>query len=124
MNAQTSSQIPAFERRKSPRRRALLAGVLHDPNKASTWSCIVRNLSDDGARLEIASAFWVPNEFGIEIEARNIHRLASVVWKDTTSIGVKLSPVSDSVRIDTRDKLKALRQERESLKLRISQLTE
>lgn len=124
MDAQASPQMPAAERRKVPRHRALLAGVLHERNKTSTWSCMIRNLSDDGARLDIANPFWVPNEFAIEIEARNTHRLASVAWKDGTSIGVRFNLVSDTAATGTLDQIRALRQEREVLERRISQLTE
>lgn len=124
MNAPNPVEIPAIERRRSPRRRALMAGVLHEPNKCSTWSCMIRNLSDDGARLEIANAFWVPNEFGIEITARNSHQLAEVIWKDAAAIGVRLRPLPEDPGSGSLGKLNRQRQARQSLQQRISDLTE
>jgi hypothetical protein len=124
MNADTLSEIPAVERRRAPRQRALLAGVLHEANKTSTWSCMIRNLSEGGARLDIPNAFWVPNEFGIEIKARNTRKTADVVWKDANAIGVSFRPIDNAAGLDAREQLNNLRLERETLRRRISELTE
>lgn len=124
MNPNSPTEAPATERRQSQRHRALMAGVLHEPNKTSTWNCMIRNLSKGGARLEIPNAFWLPNEFGIEIKIRNARHMAEVVWKDTSSIGVRFRPASENVGINAREQLNILRQERETLRRRISELTE
>lgn len=123
MNSSVSIMQPRQERRQSLRQRALLAGVLVEPNKSSTWSCTIRNISEGGARLGIADANWVPLAFGIEIAARDMVRQAEVVWRTPDTIGVKFK-VAPAEETRSLSMLNKLRHERELLQRRISQLSD
>jgi hypothetical protein len=78
----------ASERRKSPRLRALLSATLRDKNKTSTWSCLVRNLSHDGALLQIDNTAWIAKQFELDVPSRDLRRLANVVWREPGQLGI------------------------------------
>jgi PilZ domain-containing protein len=51
-------------------------------------SATVRNLSEKGAALEVASVVGIPTEFSLIIQADNINRRCRVVWRKLNRIGV------------------------------------
>lgn len=77
-----------FERRKRPRGRTLLgAEVAHNPQYAPV-RCVVRNLSESGARLALNSAVVLPAEIDLTITQRAETRRARLVWRRGDAVGV------------------------------------
>jgi hypothetical protein len=74
------------EKRKSPRHRVLKAGTISFGGAGI--SCTIRNLSDDGAALDVTSPIGIPPEFVLVIEADNATRQCRVVWRKERRIGV------------------------------------
>jgi PilZ domain len=75
------------EHRTAPRRRLLKAGKIAFGGGAI--DCTVRNLSETGAALEVASPVGIPERFTLMIEVNHIHVPCRVVWRKKTRIGVR-----------------------------------
>jgi hypothetical protein len=120
------SGIPFVDRRNAVRNRALMTGTLRFKTRNGALSCVVRNLSDAGARLVAEGSYWIPERFELEVPHRDMRIDARVVWRAETEMGIAfLSPRQDGARsIRAEESLRALQVEREILKRRVSQLSE
>jgi hypothetical protein len=78
------------ERRKVPRRRTLKAGTIMF-NRAGGIDCRVRNLSPQGACLEVASQVGIPAAFVLVIAYDHLRQPCQVVWRTSTKLGVEFS---------------------------------
>ncbi|MFO3797901.1 MAG: hypothetical protein ACK8QZ_11580, partial [Anaerolineales bacterium] len=56
------------ERRIASRRRTLFSGKIIFNQQSSVFCCIVRNISETGACLEIESTVGIPDQFELLIE--------------------------------------------------------
>ena len=76
------------ERRAVPRKRVLKGGRIVINDGFSTFQCTVRNLTDIGARLKIASVIGIPDSFQLMMDdGRKFD--ATIVWKTEGEVGVK-----------------------------------
>jgi hypothetical protein len=76
------------EHRIAPRQRVLKGGRIVINDGFSTFQCTVRNLSETGARLKVASIIGVPDTF--ELVMDDGRKFAcTVAWKTEFEIGVK-----------------------------------
>lgn len=76
------------ENRRSPRQRILKGGtILFD--HAAGIDCTVRNASETGALLEIASLIGIPNNFTLITRKDGAKRLCHVAWRSARRIGVR-----------------------------------
>jgi hypothetical protein len=75
------------EKRSASRQRVLKAGSIEFGGGAV--DCTVRNFSDSGAALEVASPVGIPNEAVLFIPADHHRYPCIVVWRKETRIGVK-----------------------------------
>ena len=79
-----------FAERRSDMRRRVLKGALISFNQGySTFECIVRSISDDGARLSFGETFSLPNQFLLTISGE-APRQAVVRWRTQSTVGVSL----------------------------------
>jgi PilZ domain-containing protein len=76
------------EHRKAPRHRTYKAAHIAFVGHAATIDCIVRNLSDTGATLEVASPVGIPDEFDLVFKADGSVRPCRVTRRKETKIGV------------------------------------
>lgn len=76
------------QRRASPRSRTLLKGHIVYNSGVSRMECIVRDLSETGARIVFAQPVKVPPEFELQIPKKKIIRRAQVIWYDGRHHGV------------------------------------
>jgi hypothetical protein len=74
------------EKRRTERRRILKAGSI--TFGGSAIDCVVRNLSDAGAALEVASPVGIPDKFILIHGADRDQRSCTVVWRSKHRIGV------------------------------------
>ena len=73
-------------KRTAPRQRVLKAGTI--AFTGAGIDCTVRNLSEIGAALEVASVVGIPTEFSLVIPSDNVNRKCRVVWRKLNRIGV------------------------------------
>ena len=75
------------DKRSTQRRRVLKAGTIAF-GQAGGFDCIVRNLSETGACLEIESPVGIPNAFTLIVPADRFERSATVKWRKAKRIGI------------------------------------
>jgi hypothetical protein len=74
------------DRRGSSRRRTLKFGRTFWPNGDSS-ECVVFNLSDTGAQLEVQGP--LPKRFDLVVDGDPSRRASAVVWRKANRVGVK-----------------------------------
>lgn len=76
-----------IENRKSVRHRVFKAGII-EFNRAGGISCTLRNISDGGACLEIASPVGIPEDFDLHIASDRRTVQCHRVWIGNGRMGV------------------------------------
>jgi hypothetical protein len=76
------------DRRSIQRHRVLKAGTIAIEH-GGTIDCQVRNLSDQGACLDVASPVGIPETFTLAIPKDSIMRPARVKWRKANRIGIE-----------------------------------
>jgi hypothetical protein len=72
------------ENRSAPRRRVLKAGTIEFGRSA--FSCVVRDRSDTGAKLDVPSPIGIPGCFVLFAEGSRLP--CHVVWRKENRIGI------------------------------------
>jgi len=76
-----------MEKRKNLRRKTLKGGSILF-GFAPAVDCVIRNLSEVGACLQLGSASGIPDQFILIIKPESIRRSCGVAWRRTNRIGV------------------------------------
>ena len=76
------------ERRRSGRSR-VLKGAKIVFGKTSLMDCIVRNVTNSGARLQIANTVELPEDLGLTLDGGYSIRSCRIVWRTVTETGVE-----------------------------------
>jgi hypothetical protein len=75
------------ERRRFPRTKVYKSAKVILVGR-STVSCIVRDLSDHGACLQLTSTADLPGEFGLSFDTGRGLRKCRIAWRTQTNVGV------------------------------------
>ena len=95
------------DKRSAARRRTFLKAEI-DLNGISALPCRVRDLNEDGARLEISPGIVLPDTFRIRLPKPDRWVSAHVRWRQGGDVGIKFEtvlvaaapdPASDALRI-------------------------
>jgi hypothetical protein len=83
------SKVPEHDLRRSVRARTLFGGriVFHDG--VYSYDCIVRDMSEGGARLEIPEARMIPRRFYFLTTKAEVAYDSELVWRTRMMAGVK-----------------------------------
>jgi hypothetical protein len=77
------------EHRRAPRRRTFIGGKISWFSLGASIDCVVRNLSESGACLDVDSPVGVPDRFELVFERDQFcRRPCRVVWRSAKRIGV------------------------------------
>jgi len=77
------------DKRKGPR-RALRYTAWISPGPKKLYGCVVADISDFGARLQVEKAADFPDEFVLLLSAKGKpKRKCRVVWRNATQLGVE-----------------------------------
>ena len=79
------------DHRSTPRHKVLKAATITFGGGAI--SCAVRNLSDGGASLEVASPVGIPESVVLELDGAR--RRCRVIWRKEKRIGVRFTDLND-----------------------------
>jgi hypothetical protein len=124
--ADGSRDFRSKETRRSNRARALLQARLSYGDGAISTECTVNQLSDIGARMNVASSVALPDMFEIAVPQRGMSRRAKLVWRKDDQVGVDFLDEPDAPLAAASDdapaRVKALEAENARLKARISAL--
>jgi diguanylate cyclase (GGDEF)-like protein len=76
------------ERRKALRTRAFRGGKILLTGKRSVIDCTVRNLSPEGACLQVENVVGIPEMFDLAIDGETASRACQLAWESKSRIGV------------------------------------
>ena len=117
--------IKSIESRRAARVRTFLQARVSYGDGAISTSCTVNQLSDVGARLNIAGAFSLPETFEIAIPQKGLTRRARLVWRKDDQAGIDFLDNGANQPISATDptaRIKALEAENAKLKAQIGVL--
>ena len=80
-----------MDRRAAQRRPVRKAGLIEFPGGA--FSCMVQNLSDSGAALDVPHSIGIPEQFTLMIVERGDTVQCRAVWRTERQIGVAFETV-------------------------------
>lgn len=83
------AKVPEHDRRQNDRVHTLLAGRIVFHAGAYTYKCIVRDMSEGGARVEIQSARMLPKRFYFLTSKEEVAYEAELVWRTRVMAGIK-----------------------------------
>ena len=78
------------EKRERQRHRTYKAGRIAFDHSGSV-DCVVRNVSDTGARLDVESPVGIPDNFTLVIDKEDFKKPCHVAWRAAKSLGVHFS---------------------------------
>jgi|SRR6185295_5269753 hypothetical protein len=121
-----------LERRQHPRNRVYYGGMIAFNARNSTLACVVRNVSNRGAKIEFDNSTMLPDRVDFEIERRGLSCSARLVWRDADAAGLMFSNkqetaqgTSEIIPLDLARKLRATERANRQLQSRLDQfLTE
>jgi hypothetical protein len=113
-----------IDRRQNARARVIYSGVIAFNARQSTMDCVVRNFSDNGAKVEFENAALLPDEINLVIARKSRAFSAKIIWRQPNAAGVAFQPLrrNDPIPIDWARKLRASESERRKLQNRLTQL--
>jgi hypothetical protein len=115
------------ERREFQRGRTYLGGRLAFNNQYCSVDCLVRNMSQNGAKLVFEGTVLLPGEFDLTLPQKGENRRARIVWREQDEAGVTFLQAGGGqgvVSIETARRIKRLERDRAALAARVAELTE
>src|SRR5262249_33407972 len=79
---------PMKDRRASARSKVLLGGIAEINASHPTMDCVVRNLSEDGACVEVDSDATLPAHMKLVIAQKGRSYLARLMWRQANRVGL------------------------------------
>jgi len=79
------------ERRNSRRLKSFLRGFVYFDKRRGAMSCLVRDLSGEGARIIFSEAVTIPDMINLHIPQKNQTMRARVTWRRGDEIGLGFS---------------------------------
>jgi hypothetical protein len=115
-------------RRQSVRSRAFLGGRIVFNGGNSTVDCQIRDISEEGARLQISGTPTLPGEFSLQFLQQGVTRRVRMVRRTEECIGVVYVDRPDASALDPERRLvrenRELKAEILRLQARILELTQ
>jgi len=117
------------DRRQHPRHRTFLQGRVFYNNRRSSADCIIRELTDDGARLSFTDRVTLPHAFELHIPNRDQTYRVETVWNHGEEVGVTfgkhettLAPAMSGQDSTLSDRVEKLEKELAALRRRLSEI--
>jgi len=93
MEAHVSESADLVNRRGARRVRTLKGGRIILNGGYSVFDCVIRNLSDTGAMLQLSGPLGIPTHFELAMDASKARRPCTVRWRTDRAIGVSFDDV-------------------------------
>lgn len=75
------------EKRSEPRKKTFMKGRVLFNGGASSMDCLIRDLSEHGAKLELTDTAILPEVFDLYILHKDAHYRSTVRWRNGGSFG-------------------------------------
>lgn len=85
-------RIAMIERRALVRHKTFIKGRIYFNNRLSSMDCIVRDVSEKGARLQISESVALPDTFELYLPNKDEHFRAQAQWRKGDQLGVSWTP--------------------------------
>ena len=114
------------ERRSEKRQRTYLGAQVVFNRRQSIYDCLIRNMSDSGARLVFAQAAMIPTAFELVVNKGGESRWTEIKWRTHLTAGVSFATMSASpfVSLQATRRIRQLEGEKAALKARVAELSE
>ena len=93
MTSQTQQR--GAERRRSPRQKSFLRGVVYFNHRRSAVDCLVRDISDHGARLIFSDPVTTPDAVELHIVQKEQTLRVNVMWRHGEELGVAFAQAAE-----------------------------
>ena len=77
-----------LDRRQSVREKVLYGGVADIAGRGVTTNCVVRNISEQGACVEIDPTARLPEQWNLTIAHKGRSYLARLIWRQANKVGL------------------------------------
>ena len=113
-----------IERRQSARARVIYGGIIAYNRRQSTVQCVIRNFSEDGARVELDNPAVLPDVIDLLIARKDRTFAARIAWRQFNEAGLAFEPIEQDapIPLDWARRLRACESERRELQSRIARL--
>ena len=111
------------DRRQNLRGKVYFGGVAEINERGSTMDCVVRNVSEVGACVEIDQGAKLPEEINLTIPHKGRSFLARMIWRHANRVGLAFrTMVTDAPASDLDERLRRSQIKQRQLKRRIKEL--
>ena len=113
-----------LDRRQRARDKVIYGGVAEIGDGGMPRECVVRNISDQGARVEFGNVVRLPKEqMSLTIARKGRSFLARIVWWRDNFVGLAFSSEPPSAPVsDLEERLRKSEAKKRQLQLRIKEL--
>jgi hypothetical protein len=95
------------ERRYATRQKSFLRGCIYFNNRRTVIDCLIRDLSEHGARLRFSDSISIPDSFELHIPQKNQTLRVAARWRHGMDVGVAFAEGTPA-KTDTPPDLAAL----------------
>lgn len=85
--------MAAHEVREYKRAPAYLGAKIYFEHRPSTFDCLVKNVSDNGALLNIEAIWGIPDSFRLHIPKYDAHYVCQTKWRTHNKLGVQFHEI-------------------------------
>ena len=111
------------DRRQGVRKKVFLGGFAEINERSSTMDCVVRNISEHGACVEIDETARLPEDVSLNIPRKGRAYLARMIWRHANRVGLAFrTMVTDPHSNDLDERLRRSQIKQRQLKRRIKEL--
>jgi uncharacterized protein YceH (UPF0502 family) len=113
------------ERRGTRRQKSFLRGFVYSDKRRGVMGCLVRDLSEEGARIIFSETVTIPDVLNLHIPQREQTWRAHVQWRRGDEIGLaftEATPVAVAQEIELAKRVAQLENEIAALQRTIKQL--
>ena len=111
------------DRRQGIREKVFLGGVAEINERGSTMDCVVRNISERGACVEIDETARLPEKISLSIPHKGRSFLAQLIWRHANRVGLAFrTMMTDPEASDLDARLRRSQIKQRQLKRRIKEL--
>jgi hypothetical protein len=90
------------ERRRTARQKSFLRGRVEFDNGRSSFDCLIRDMSELGARIIFSDVVNLPNLFSFHVPQKGQSMRGQVIWRHGDEIGVAFPDANDIAPASTK----------------------
>lgn len=79
------------DRRQSTRQKSFLRGCIYFNNRQTAIDCLIRDISDHGARLRFSDSISIPDSFELHIPQKHQTLRVTARWRHGMDVGVSFA---------------------------------